>query len=444
MVRLTPTRMLCAVVFLFTFICFFYVSSSLYGERGYDLMIPRPPPDRTRPDTPRVPFGEECAPFSSGVMDDVTVVLKMGTADVRSKLRGWLNRLGRCKTDILLFSDRNEDVNSFRIVDALAHLRPEYRYKNPDFDVYDEIQRTNGTTDKLAEGWRLDRYMFLPMMELTAHFRPETNWFIFVEIDTYVNWDNMYRFLDNFNPLTPYYFGSPVWPKKKAPFAHSGSGYVLSRGAMNKLVARGRMFAENHRFPGTHLFGKDLTKECCGDEVLAKVLKECGIKLNGYWPMFNAEKPSSIMFGREQWCEAIVTLHHMHDSDYDDLRHWESARKDASIPLTFEELFSYIEPTITDQKEDWSNLSGDVVHKAPHSAAKTVEACRAACGADKKCLQFEHLGDTCRLSHVVRMGHDQYPEENRRWVSGWMMERIGTFRETRSPCLGAHFVHPNP
>ncbi|KAF2022342.1 glycosyltransferase family 31 protein [Aaosphaeria arxii CBS 175.79] len=444
MVRLTPTRLLCAVVFLCTFIAFFSSSSLFFGRRGFDIMLERPPPSRSRPSAPNVPFGDECAPFLSGAMDDVTVVVKMTSSDVKPQLRSFLGRFGRCRVDILLFSDREQEFGGWKVIDALANLKPEYRYNNPDFEVYDEIQRSNGTSEKVNEGWRLDRYKFLPMMELTAHMRPETNWFIFVEMNSYVNWDNMYRFLAKFNPETPHYFGSPVWPKKRPTFAHGGSGFVVSRGTMNRVVARGRMFAENHRFPGTHFFGKNVRNECCGDEVLAHVLKDCGVKVRGYWPMFNGEKPTTVKFGPEHWCEAVLTLHNMGDGDFDDLWRWETNRQQPSKPLTFEDLYTYVESAIVDEKDDWSNMSEDVILKGSKGAGKSVDACKAACGKDKRCFQYEHFGDTCRLAHVIRLGHGQAPEGNAKWTSGWMRGRIGEFRKANSPCSGAHFVHPNP
>ncbi|KAF2877130.1 hypothetical protein BDV95DRAFT_601543 [Massariosphaeria phaeospora] len=444
MVRLTPTRLLCAAVFLCLFAVTSFVSSSLFGERGYDVLHERPSPARSRPSSPDVPFGEECSPFKAGVMEDTTVVLKMGSGEVAAQLPAYLNRLGRCKQDLLLFSDREAELNGFDIVDALANLRPEYRYNNPDFDIYDRIQQANTTEEKSNEGWRLDRYKFLPMVELAAHLRPESRWFVFIELDTYVNWDNMYRFLLNFNPMTPYYFGSPVWPTGRTVFAHGGSGFVLSRGALNKLLARGRMFAENHKFPGTHLFGKDVSKECCGDEILAQVLKESGVPIKGYWPMFNGERPTTVHFGWEQWCEAILTLHHLGEDDFNALQRWEQARKHPSRPLIFEELFSFIETIIADQVDDWSNMSEDVTYNKGNPAAISFDTCFNACLKDTKCVQYEHFGDTCRLSRTIRLGHQQPADGDRKWTSGWMMERIKSFKARYSPCQGAHFVHPNP
>lgn len=213
MVRLTPLRLLCAALVL----CVFFLASLLPalfgGGRGYELLVERPPPVLAGPAPTVVHYGQPCSPFSAGVMSDVTIVLKIGAGQAHSQLPPFLDRLGRCHQDLLIFSDRKDHTHGFDIADALAHLRPEYKFNNPDFDVYDRIQNGNVTDGTTAEGARLDKYKFLPMMEWTSYMRPDAQWFVFVELDTYVNYDNLYRFLTHFNPRTAYYFGSPVAPQ---------------------------------------------------------------------------------------------------------------------------------------------------------------------------------------------------------------------------------------
>ncbi|KAJ9632988.1 hypothetical protein H2204_007378 [Knufia peltigerae] len=465
MVRLTPLRSLCVSLVICLLLTFPLISKILDRQRGYDLLDPQFKSDR-QPLSDDVPYGIKCSPFAAGVMDKVTIVLKMGAGEVSTRLPAYLNRLGRCGQDILLFSDRQDRYDGLEIHDALANLDPKYRHDNPDFEMYDQYnddasqqQRVhdNDGKEKSRKGWRLDKYKFLPMMEFTRHLRPKSHWFVFIELDTYVNWDNMHRFLVRFDPATPYYFGSPVWPHKKPIFAHGGTGFVLSSAALDKLVAGGSKFVGRSKkdrssyLPGTHLFGKDMQHECCGDEVLAGVLKESGVTLRGYWPMFNGEKPTTARFGREQWCEAILTLHHLDTEDFLELQRWEqtttSSRRDRSKPLTFEELFfGLVEPLIRDRREDWTNMSEDVVYDEDdkNRAGKSYEACLKACTANERCIQFEHFGHTCRLSYDIRLGHRQLPNGGKRWTSGWLMERIHDFKASHSPCNGAHIVHANP
>jgi hypothetical protein len=447
MVRLTPLRLLFAALVLvavfFTSFLPALLSALFRGERGYELLVERPPPVLAAP-APQVPYGHECSPFSAGVMDDVTIVLKIGAVQARTQLPQFLARRSHCPQDLLVFSDRKDTYNGVDIADALAHLRPEYRFNNADFDVYDRIQNDNVTDETSPEGARLDKYKSLPMMEWTAYMRPDAMWFVFVELDTYVNYDNLYRFLTHFNPRTAHYFGAPVFPKKKAPFAHGGSGYVLSRGALDKIMAFGRMFGENKHFPGTHFFGQDVKSHCCGDEVLAQVLKKSGVALRGYWPMFNGDPLYGIRFGKEQWCEAVITLHRLHDDDFAQLRKWEDARPHPEQPLTFKELFSSFEPHLHEKVDDWSNMSEDVTYKQGSTPAKSFDKCHRACLHDGGCMQFEYTGLECRLQHSIRLGHPQTPQGERKHMSGWMTARIAAFKKAHPPCQGAHFVHSHP
>lgn len=135
--RLSPTRMLCAAILLVALLLVSLVARLLSGQRGFDLL-----PERARPNSnaPDVQYGDECAPFRAGALDHVTVVLKLGAGQVATQLPAYLARLSRCTHNVLLFSDRKAQYAGFDIVDALANLRPEYKYNNPDFDIYDKMQ----------------------------------------------------------------------------------------------------------------------------------------------------------------------------------------------------------------------------------------------------------------------------------------------------------------
>ncbi|CAI6336098.1 unnamed protein product [Periconia digitata] len=425
--RLTPSRLLLAFLIC---LLFFLSPKLLHRRRRFDNI------DASIASVqPAASYGTECSPFSSDGLNDVAIVLKMTTAQVTAQLPSYLSRIGRCLTSehLLLFSDRTQEYNDLPIHDALKYLRPEYKYQNPDFDLYDQIQR--GET---VDATPLDKYKQILIMEQTWKHRPQKDWFVFLELDTYVNWDNLHRFLSRFDPSVPYYFGSPVLPRKKPFAAQATSGIILSRAALNKLMSKGRMFAENHHAVGTHLFGLDLTQETRGDLVLAKVLKQSGVSLRGYDPAFTNDSPSTIRFGSSQWCEVVITLH----SNDSELARWETTRQTPATPLTFAELFTHIEPSLQPRIDDWTNLSEKVI-----GPATTVDACRAACARDKKCIQFEYVGESCRISHGVRLGyaHPPTPEDDRKTTAGWMVERIPAFKQLQSRrCKGAHLVRADP
>ena len=102
------------------------------------------------------------------------------------------------------------------------------------------------------------------------------------------------------------YLGSPVW-LKKLQCAHGGSGYALSAGALRALNGPSLDASQSSR----NQYGLNITAFRCGDEAMARVLKAKGITLKGYWPMFNGETPATVAFGRESWCEPVISLHHI-------------------------------------------------------------------------------------------------------------------------------------
>ncbi|KAF2199714.1 hypothetical protein GQ43DRAFT_442236 [Delitschia confertaspora ATCC 74209] len=441
MVRLFRVRTLLLAVACFIILSFFGTPflPSLPGRRGYDYLRDLPVAAKTSVDG-------LCDSIPASAFDNIQVVLKVGTAEVGSMLPTYLGSVLSCIPDPLIFSDHQEKAFGHTIFDALGYIPKEMKADNPDYEIYQEIQnlkKENATLEKNNNGWKLDKYKFLPMMELASALKPQKSWYFFVELDTYVNWENLLRFLQSLNPSKALYIGSPVWPPNKPVFAHGGSGFILSQTALQRLSKHGENF-RTHGRAGSHQFGLDMTQECCGDEVLAKVLSNIGITNRGYWPMFNGETPSTVRFGSEQWCEAIVTLHHMHDRDFEDLRRFERDRPTPAKPLMFEELFKMIEPSIAPQVANWTNLSEDVKFSSPDPPAGSVEACHEACLKDKNCVQYVHQKDFCQLGNTIRLGHEKVPEGDIVSTSGWMKDRIETFKRKYSPCKDAHMVHSNP
>jgi hypothetical protein len=300
-----------------------------------------------------------------------------------------------------------------------------------------------------------------------------TRWFVFLDTDTFVEWENLLVLLNHLDDAKPIYIGSPVW-LPKLQFAHGGSAYVLSYGAMKALNA-----------PETHdkeqllysQFGFNTTALCCGDEALARVLKSKGVSLRGYWPMFNGEIPAGISFGRDLWCEPVISLHHLGGEDMQDLWQWIEKWKVRTIsmvgspfsldyhlyvrktaastaislttkqqPFLFKDLFQYVAPQIISTRGDWDNIQESMKIFPKYAASHiSFETCKAACELDSSCFQFVYNGTTCALSDHIRVGSKRSVEGNpaQTYVSGWMIERIRDWT-MKTHCASAHWLHSNP
>jgi hypothetical protein len=371
--RFTRIGLLCVGTFLIIFLTGLWRPENvIFGDsNGVGLMGPPSSlffGSRTRPKSPEFyPFEttssffpvahdiqgktakELCSSFPNYLTAGrVQPVLKMGHGERRDKVEAQLDSVSACFTtdELLVFSDLDEIIRDRAIIDILADLPEQYRVENPDFDNYLAMQdlRRNGRLDidknatAAIDGWRLDKYKFLPIVVRAWNMRPDRDFYVFYETDTYVFWDNMFRFLGTFDPDEPLYMGSPspgMFDDKKGVktwFANGGPGFVLSRGAIKKLLHReagptGRYIEQ----PVILKWLDMLRKDCCGDSVMGWTLWNISIPLSGYWPLFNPHSLHGIPYSEPYWCQPVLTLHKTAPSDMVDLWRWEQSQRKLNV-----------------------------------------------------------------------------------------------------------------
>jgi hypothetical protein len=199
--------------------------------------------------------------------------------------------------------------------------------QNGDFQLYRDQQACPVSQkscidpkDRGSAAWELDKYKFLNMLERTWEMRPNMEWYVFAEADTYVFWPNLVTWLRNkVNVREKLYVGS-VTLLNDFPFAHGGSGYVISGVLMKDLMEKN---------PGSAAFYDTKAREyCCGDQMLGLAIKENEhVKVKNAHPMFNGEKPSTLPYGPGHWCEPIFTMHHMNSEEISNVWQYEQTRK---------------------------------------------------------------------------------------------------------------------
>lgn len=190
-----------------------------------------------------------------------------------------------------------------------------------EFDLYDAQQTCpvsqKECTSDMKGGWDLDKYKFLHMVIRTWEMRPGREWYVFAEADTYIFWPNLVHWLRNkVDPRDQLYIGS-VALINDYPFAHGGSGYVISGKLMEKLVAIPDLAAK---------YDAMAPNECCGDLLISMAAQEAGTKVKQVHPMFNGEKPNTLPFGNGHWCEPLMTLHHVNSEEVSALWNFEQTR----------------------------------------------------------------------------------------------------------------------
>lgn len=271
--------------------------------------------------------GPRCGAYPDNA--DVVIVVKTGGTETFKKIPTQLMTFLQCaKDDAVIFSDMELDLAGKHIYDCLDNVTDKTK-KSKDFDLYrteKEYQAQGAeimSLDRASDAWKLDKYKNIHTAQKAYELRPGKSWYFFIDADTYIIWPNFFAWLKRLDPNEKLYLGSVV-DVGKPPFAHGGSGYLLSKAAMAELVG-----------PDAKEIAKKYDQEslggCCGDQELAKSLFDKGVASFNVRPMINGEPARSIPFGPSHWCQPLVTMHHMSPEDINDFWQYEGQRENPNV-----------------------------------------------------------------------------------------------------------------
>ncbi|UPL01311.1 hypothetical protein LCI18_012245 [Fusarium solani-melongenae] len=304
-----------------------------------------------------------CAGFPN--LNGITLVMKTGATEAFSKLPAHLLTSLQCVQDVLIFSDLEQQIGSHHIIDVLDNVKEDVQKGRKEFDLYKAqkscpIPQKYCTAD-MKGGWDLDKYKFLHMIERAWKLRPHQRWYVFAEADSYIFWPNLIWFLNNkVNATETPYVGS-VAMLKGTPFAHGGSGYVIYGDTVRKMVEIPDL---------AHKYDMMATHECCGDYLMALAVNETGKKVRQAHPMFNGEKPVTLPFGNNHWCEPLITMHHMDPEEVSSVWQYEKTREKTG-PIQIREMYeTFFAPNLKDKRDEWDNLSDDTCFIGPEPDAQ--------------------------------------------------------------------------
>lgn len=265
--------------------------------------------------------------------ENVVVVIKTGATEVYARLAMQLLTISSCASNLLIFSDLEQDVGDFHIHDALGDIGHEYKDKCAEFELYNDLQRYHTqhesfSTLSTTKGWELDKWKNIPALHKAYQKYPDMDWYVFMDTDTYLGWSNLLKLLSRLNPNSPLYFGS-IWWYGDFGFAQGGAGYVISN-------AGARKFEEVHDSRHITAWEDDISKNCCGDVALAMALADAGVNLTQAYPMMQCDPPSVLEWSERIWCTPAVSWHHVTPQDVDALwqfeKHWlEKSRRDEEV-----------------------------------------------------------------------------------------------------------------
>ncbi|KAJ6106577.1 hypothetical protein N7512_010094 [Penicillium capsulatum] len=390
---------------------------------------------------------EMCDNFPTDLLPRIQVTLKTGATEPRDRVDTHLATVTRCISNLLVVSDRATKLHGHHVHDVLADLPLSARNQIPDFEAYNELQKTDGKVEG-AMGWKLDRFKFLPMVEYAKKMNPDAEWYVFLETDTYMAWDNLFRFLDQFDPAFPLYMGSPspgagledggrVW------FAYGGAGFVLSRGAMNKLTDRKADLQGLFTQPSiSQEYMMHAAGDCCGDSALGFALYNKGVLLSGLWPMFNAHALHGIPFDEKHWCQPAISMHKTSLADMKGLAKWESQRN-RTYPMLYRELAQYLKLGTLPEKSEWDNGDWGAHEAPPDSPVHTsLEACRTGCHESDSCMSYTFdIVKRCIFVPSMRLGGPK-KVPGTKLIAGWDNAKFQAWQASHQ-CENPMWVKPS-
>jgi hypothetical protein len=349
----------------------------------------------------------------------------------------------RC-VDSIVFSTVTQTLGGHTIHNALENITEYTQESEKDFELYRKLQIAqrahidlSGFTEDTEHN--LDKWGIVPSLLAAYRMYPDKKWFIFMESDTYISIPNLLPWLSRLDSTTPIYAGAQVMIGE-VEFAHSGSGIVLSAPVLKALSDLDYNNGFNKSWETV------VAENCCGDKVLADLLKEADIYLTRSFPLLQGETPFSLDWSARHWCKAVVSWHRMTPQMLDTLftfeRNWSethtvshsSPEFGSHPPILFKDLFNYLllplihsNPNIT----NWDNLASFLTYTDSSGtgsyAHMTFDSCRAACDLRQECVQFAWEPNKCRLGNVVKFGEPV--AQDKRMISGWVQHRVERFGE---------------
>lgn len=269
-------------------------------------------------------------------LERVVITVKTGATEALNKIPVQMRTSLRCAPHVLVFSDMAQTIGDIELHDVLDETADEVKDGNPAFEIYRKQQelkdpekimsqlksfKTPGTNE--AAAWTLDKYKNMHLVEKAWALKPNMDWYLHIDADTYVMLPSLAEWVKRLDQKKHLYLGRSI-PTDGVVFAHGGSGILMSGEAM-------RIFAVENAGTAAR-WDPQVDTSCCGDILLSRALFEVGIpRALHAWPSINGESPSTMPFGEQQWCEPIVTMHHVTVDEMETAGKFEINRPDMTV-----------------------------------------------------------------------------------------------------------------
>jgi len=427
----------------------------------------------------------------------ITIALTAGASSVTPDLLNRASTMLSClhPSRLLFFSDLDHAIGLYRLHDVLSRADPVLLQTHPDFDFYRHQQayasqgqnvrdlgelavlRADTPQEDQHSPKVLEKYKYLHMIERAWELQPGRDWYVFADIQTYISWPNLVRWLGDMDSSKPHFLGRKVRLRDVDIDAGAVEGtIVLSGAAVETFATAAKSIAR--------AWDRKAARMDSPSEVLATALRDMlRLNITDAWPLTIGIEPEWIPFQQEMWCEPVVSMPFASESLSQSLAQLEkqSLFSQKDFVLDYHHLFNLLSEgqnfAVTqfwDNASDEAERPGQLIHWSgdqDDDAESTtftdddpdpntsIEACAKACVRFRDCMQLSYMsfaakrryddksvkaGGVCYLSKLFRFGRhrgiNSWDEDDdavrgssvdntQVWSSGW---NIGRFKASRS------------
>ena len=362
--------------------------------------------------------------------DFLAMCLKTGMETIIDRVPVQLMSFLRDDTPLII-SDFQETMAGIEVINVLS--KHEQRTSFPKYRHAKSITVDEQSPDQ-NDGWKLDAGKNIPGFKRMYYEFPNAKWFIMFDDDTYLFKNNLIAHLKTLDHTQPFYLGNPLGLSpcgengeiENGVFGHGGSGIVLSKGAMEKMVPIADKCSQRH--------GKCML----GDLRTALCLNDAGIRLDTLKSQYDFRGRPFQKEAFRDACDTTFTFHHLFPSQIKQLHDIEMevqrlhgpdaeinmgqlfywfVRKDPLLVSTSEESVSIkIDSKSFEYRVDMNFEGGDYDH-----FNSSLTNCISNCYEDSKCFSwtFNAVENTCWKKNVIPV-----PTKIEKHASGWFEEKF--------------------
>ncbi|KAJ3240205.1 hypothetical protein HDU77_011168 [Chytriomyces hyalinus] len=310
---------------------------------------------------------QTATPETEGTFPNIAVVLKTGSETlidrVAIQLATFLNRI----ENLLVVGDKpGFAIGDYEILDLYSQLYVDTRKRMG--------LKLDGSQDDLADA----------------------DWFLMIDDDSYVYWDNLAQYLKGKDPNKPYYTGQNNHFKGCDGIKEFWIGILIAQGGAGILAACGAMklllnVVDTCIIKYKDCWAGDIRTALCFRD--AGVLVDSGVGFHGFPPNEEFTYP-------DDPCEKPSVFHHVLPWQMQKLYEaglWDKQPKPRKIGITMRSIYTAFHGTKTVFQVDVDRKGGDYRHFTSSSG----KACESLCEGDRKCVAWVFDTDKiCWLNQV--------------------------------------------